>query len=309
MDTNTPWILRFFAYLNERFPLINGVLFLIFYLTALSFTQFTHAPDQPLILNFRLIAGFFAVYFFFFHLRIFDEHKDYESDLIHFPNRILQSGLISLKDLKILGAAVIAAEAVISTMLSLNTAIVWVTCFTYSLLMLKEFFVHEWLSRKLILYALSHMLIMPLMVIWIASMLIPYSQIPISILWISILSFSSGMAFEISRKIKAPGDERENVLTYSKIMTPKGAAFTAWCCLLFSTVLLAILISSLIPSVWVHLLLAVLFSYCTFIFFYFAKTLSAKDAKKLELGSSLFMICAYLIIIALMISRTGIQWK
>jgi len=309
MDQHSPWLSRFLAYLRERFPPVNGALFFIFYLTVLSFVHVETHPDQPLPVNSSIIAGFVAVYFFFFHLRVFDEHKDFATDRIYHPGRVLQRGLIRLTDLKIIGSAAIIFEGLISLWISIDAAILWVICFAYSLLMLKEFFVRQWLSERLVLYAVSHMAIMPLMVLWMASIIAPPQEIPRSLGWIAFLSFFSGMAFEISRKIKAPEDEREGVLTYSKLWTPGGAAFSAWGCLAVSSAVLWALMMEFSPHAAVYGLLILLIFYVSFIFFRFAKSHSISNAKRLELGSSLFMILAYLIVIVLALHQTGIRWS
>ena len=109
----------------------------------------------------------------FFHLRVFDEHKDFETDSKHYPDRVLQSGLISLRDLRILGAIAIGLEIIL--------AAIWMPqgkpaavrrCVIHarvSILMLKEFFVPKWLNQHFLVYAISHMLIMPLMALLVFS--------------------------------------------------------------------------------------------------------------------------------------------
>ena len=46
-----------------------------------------------------------------FHLRVFNEHAEYDDDLKYDPNRVLQSGVITLNDLRKLGAIAIGVVA------------------------------------------------------------------------------------------------------------------------------------------------------------------------------------------------------
>ena len=99
-----PWIRRILAWGNERFPLANGILTFVLFTTALLFGRLVASADGVAVpIGLADLLPFFAYYGFFFMLRVFDEHKDYELDCHNHPERVLQSGLITLKDLKILG--------------------------------------------------------------------------------------------------------------------------------------------------------------------------------------------------------------
>ena len=58
----------------------------------------------------RSLLGALTLLFFFFHLRVFDEHKDFEEDSRFHPHRVLQRGVITLADLRVLAALCIVAE-------------------------------------------------------------------------------------------------------------------------------------------------------------------------------------------------------
>ena len=220
LTIKSTWIKRFYAWMTERFPLANGILFFVLYLTAVALGRTFIDKDVQL---FQLvdIFGCIASWTFFLILRIYDEHKDYEIDCENYPDRILQRGLISLKDLKIIGAICIVFQFGYSVYLDQGFGLVtltWILLTIYSLLMAAEFFVGEWLSKNLILYAVSHMVIMPMIIYWFVALGIGKSPFILEINLFALLSFVSGFAFEITRKTRPPEEEREKVDSYSKIM-------------------------------------------------------------------------------------------
>jgi hypothetical protein len=49
--------------------------------------------------------------------------------------------------------------------------------FAWTCLMGKEFFIADWLTRHLTWYAVSHMMVMPLIVWWLANMALPHTAL------------------------------------------------------------------------------------------------------------------------------------
>jgi 4-hydroxybenzoate polyprenyltransferase len=304
---SSPFPARFYAYLLERFPPLNGLMFFILFATAYILSPYFAAPNQPVSFGLSFFAGFLAVYCFFFRLRVFDEHKDYEKDCIYHPQRVLQSGLISLNNLKVVAFIGLMLEAGISLWFSPTVFLWWLVAFVYSLLMAKEFFVSRWLEPRLVLYALSHMLIMPVMVLWMCSMALTEGAIPSQLYILCLLCFFSGMAFEICRKIKAPEDEVDGVPTYSQILGIRGATNAALTCLIVSALLLSYLLYKIDGPGLLALVFLLLLA-CSTLFQKFVKDPTPANAKKLELGSSVFMLVAYILPIASTLYNTGVRW-
>ncbi len=306
---NASFLFRFHSYLKERFPYINGVLFFILFLTSFVFAHYTFSPNQPLTLGVKTIALFIAVYFFFFHLRMFDEHKDYEIDCINHPQRILQSGIITLKDLRMIGIGGVILQALISFGIAgTEVFIIWAITFAYSLLMAKEFFIGEFLNKQLLLYAISHMIVTPMMVVWMGSMSI--HQLPTQAFFlIPLLSFFSGMAFEISRKIRAPEMEKDTIQTYSQILGYKGACFASLACLLVTGGLLSYITFYLEASPIYYGVIWGSYILCALGFFSFMKNPTEATSKKVELSSSMYMLLAYLSVLIATGSKLTIIWN
>ncbi|MCE1704505.1 prenyltransferase, partial [Enterobacter hormaechei] len=94
--------------MDERFPLQNAPLFFIFYIISYS-VAFYSIGEKP-ILSWEILLGCLMSFSYFLLLRIFDEHKDYQLDCEHHPQRILQRGIITLKNLRVLGICCIALQ-------------------------------------------------------------------------------------------------------------------------------------------------------------------------------------------------------
>jgi 4-hydroxybenzoate polyprenyltransferase len=218
---------RIFAWMDERFPFKNALLFFILYLTSAVVAR--SALNGEVQVSLVDVLACIVTWSLFLVIRIFDEHKDYALDVINHPQRVLQSGLITLKHLKVLGAVAV----IVQLMFSLysdgfafgGATISYLIMFTYLCLMGAEFFCGEWLEKRLTLYALSHMLIMPLIVYWLANLAVPNAVLNESLMMMMLLAFISGFCFEITRKTKGVEEERDTVDSYSRIFGTKGSAY------------------------------------------------------------------------------------
>ncbi|MGE0435323.1 MAG: prenyltransferase [Planctomycetota bacterium] len=312
---DSPFALRYLAWMRERFPLTPTLLFVVLYGTVLLYGRWlTH--DGPLAIGWRELLGFSACYGFFLMLRVFDEHKDFAKDLHNFPERVLQRGLITLGHLKVAGALCLAAQIGVSLWFDGGAFghvwWHWVAVLVWSLLMLREFFISEWLSKRLVLYALSHMLIMPLAELWMAQMGALGRELPWTVLWISALSFSSGMSFEIARKLKAPEDERETVDSYTKSLGLRGAPLAVFVCLGTSLALQLVLVahinSDALP-LWAPLVLGPYLLATAWALWRFAAAPSAKRSKLCEGLTSIAMLVGYTVVLIALVSDRGVAWS
>lgn len=218
LTADSPLALRLLAWSSERFPLAQAPLLLVFYGAALLFGRFL-AGEAPLALRPGDALGFLAAWSFFLLLRIFDEHKDYALDALNHPQRVLQKGLITLSHLKVAGALAVAVQAGVSLGLDGGVGPIttrWLLTLTWSLLMAWEFFCGAWLRPRLVLYAFSHMLVMPLALVWMASIGAAPMVLSPRVWALALLSFLSGAALEVTRKSWAPAEERDTIDSYSQ---------------------------------------------------------------------------------------------
>ena len=209
------------AWMRERFPARNAVFFAVFYMTALLVARATAGGPGAVTLSLRDIAGFLAVWCFFLMLRVFDEHKDFEADAVAHPQRVLQRGLITLRDLKLVGIVAIGVQLGVSLWFDRGVGPVtawWAAAFAWSTLMAREFFVREWIRRHLVVYALTHIVVMVMIAMWIATMGSPRAAVASAPWAFAALSLFAGLAFEIARKMRAPEQEHPMADSYTQAL-------------------------------------------------------------------------------------------
>lgn len=309
----SPLPARFLAWMNERFPFSHGILFFVLYATALIAGRMS-VTGGAIAFGLRDVLGFVPAWSFFLMLRVFDEHKDYETDCQNYPERVLQSGLITLGHLKVAGAFAIGAQALGSLALDGGfgpITILWLVTFAYSLLMAKEFFVGEWLSQRLGLYAVSHMIVMPIAMLWMAQIGAGATWIAPGVLMLAALSFLSGGAFEVTRKMRGPEEERAEVQSYTQIMGTSGASVFVFVVLLGSAAVQVGLLWWIFGGAaawWWYALLAAGITPAALTLTKFRREPSAKTRKANEGSVSLAMLLSYVVVVSAILAHRGIEW-
>lgn len=305
-----PYPRRLSAYLAERFPVLgHGLLIVAYYSSNQFLARALTTPGRPMHYDLRSLLGAVTLFCFFFHLRVFDEHKDYEEDVIHHPDRVLQRGVITLGDLKILGGIAIALEIALSAVRGASALAAWGIAFAFSLLMLKEFFARDWLKRHFLIYATSHMLLMPLlslMVFSFASGRWPW-EAPGWYLVYAWVGFFVTFNWEVSRKIRAPEDEREGVETYTRIFGTYGAAYIVLAIRVIDTALVILVGRHLGLPRWFDAALVALFLVTLLGFFQFRFQTSRKTAKRMETWAGMYIIAFDLILAAAIGGKYGVE--
>jgi 4-hydroxybenzoate polyprenyltransferase len=306
----SPFPRRLRAYLAERFPLLGNVLLILAYTSSnLFLARVLTEPGRAVHYDISSVLAALTLLGFFFHLRVFDEHKDFLDDLRHYPDRILQRGLVTLDQLKILGAAALLVEIVLTVLRGPAAFTAWVAAFAFSVLMLREFFAGEWLKRHFLLYATSHMLVMPLLSLMIFSFATgrwPW-QAP-GWYWVyAWVGFFVTFNWEVSRKIRAPEDEIEGVETYTRIFGTYGAAWIVLLIRVVDTALVALVGWHLGLSLWFYGALIALFLVCLVGFFQYRFQTSRKTAKRMEIYAGMYILAFDLILAIEIARRYGLQ--
>jgi 4-hydroxybenzoate polyprenyltransferase len=301
----SPFARRLYAYLAERFPpLGHGVLIAAYYSSNQFLARTLTHPGARMHYDASTLLGALTLLCFFFHLRVFDEHKDYDEDRVHYPQRILQSGLVTLRDLKLLGGVAIGAEIVLSLLGGAAAFVAWLAAFLFSVLMLKEFFARDWLKRHFLVYATSHLLVMPLLSLMVFSFATgrwPW-EAPFWFLVYAWVGFFVTFNWEVSRKIRAPEDEIEGVDTYTRVFGTYGAAWIVLLIRVIDTGLVALVGWHLELSPWFYAALVALFLVCLVGFFQYRFQTSRKTAKRMEVYAGMYII-AFDVILAVAIAQ------
>ena len=299
LSIETPFITRLNAYLAERFPLHSHICMVVIYFLANQFlAQVLGNPNDPLRIGWFTPVGMLFLFCIFFHLRVFDEHKDYDEDIVHYPGRILSRGLITLGNLKALAAAAIATEIACALLSGWAALVAVAVSIAFSWLMLHEFFVRKWLKSHFIIYAFAHMLIMPMLTATIFSFTTqrPFWEAPWLFWAYAVADFFAFANWEISRKIRVPEDEIEGVESYSKHLGIYKAGYVAMGLRVLNTALAWIVGIYLGLGIFYYSGLVLLFLACVVGFLRFRLNTTRKTAKELEAYGGGYIIMFYLIL-------------
>lgn len=287
------FLVRFIAYLRERFPPLANVLLILTYYSSSQFLAIALTqPGRVMHYDAWSLLGMAMLVCFFFHIRVFDEHKDYEEDCRYFPHRVLQRGLVTLRHLKIAGAIAIATQLIIVVARGPQAFVAWAIAFTFTLLMLREFFARDFLRRYFLLYATSHMLIMPLLSLLVFSFATrkwPW-EAPFWFWVYAFVGFFVTFNWEVSRKIRAPEEEIDGVDSYTKIFGTFGAAYVVLIIRAIDTALVAAVGHHLGVSNWFYVALLVLYAVCLLAFFQYRMRPTPRHAKMMEVYAGMYMI-------------------
>jgi 4-hydroxybenzoate polyprenyltransferase len=162
---------------------------------------------------------------FFLRLRIFDEIKDYQTDLRVNPARPLARGLIRIAGAQRVIVGLCAFEILALSLLAPMLACSHLLAMGYSLLMYREFFIGSYLRPHLTTYAILHTFVSVLSAGTVVSVVtgVPFWGFSSSMWLLLLANWGYFNLFEFARKTFAPAEERANVESYSKVFTVVGA--------------------------------------------------------------------------------------
>jgi 4-hydroxybenzoate polyprenyltransferase len=220
---------RWWVYQSERFPIVaHGVLIGAFSFSAVCYSARLRGqvslPD-PL----AIAVAFATSFLLFLQLRIADEFKDFEEDSRYRSYRPVPRGLVKLRELAVLGLLAAGVQLALALLLEPLLVLLLAGVWLYLGLMSKEFFVGAWLRGRPVLYMLTHMIIIPLIDLYVmACDWLPAGvEAPQGLGWFLAVSYFDGVVLEMGRKIRAPQDEEPGVNTYSALWGPRNAV-RAW---------------------------------------------------------------------------------
>ncbi len=311
LTLESPFGRRLKAYLDERFPLFSHISMVVIYFLANQFlAQVLGRPGEALQIGWFTPVGMLFLFCIFFHLRVFDEHKDYALDIVHYPDRILSRGLITLTHLKILGGVTIAVELCCALFSGFDAVVAVGIAVLFSWIMLHEFFVPRWLRAHFILYAIAHMLIMPLITATIFSFTMkrPFWEAPWLFWAYAVADFLAFSNWEISRKIRMPEDEIEGVDSYSGHLGLFTAGYVAMMLRVLNTALAWLVGVYLGLGLFYYAGLIVLFLVCLGGFLHFRLVPSRRTAKNLEAYGGGYIILFYLVLAAELFRIHGVTF-
>lgn len=193
-------------YLKERFPL--PVYFLLVGGMCLA-GQVPGNSDYGIARlrfdAFGFLWSFIGLMLFFALLRLMDEYKDYEKDIVAHPTRPLPRGLLTADQVK--QAINRVAIGMVFYAVAVGFALNWVAgglylfLTAYLWLMFKEFYLGAWLVARPILYAITHQVVLiPICLFAAATSTAKYALGPYSILY-GVVVLGSFFSYEVCRKL------------------------------------------------------------------------------------------------------------
>ncbi|MBD3246681.1 MAG: manganese transporter permease [Candidatus Omnitrophica bacterium] len=209
---------RWYIFLQQRFPPAEHALLIVFYFGANAMVAGSVSVSGYACTAFHLFLGLVVVGGMFFHLRIFDEIKDFRHDCTAHPDRPLARGLLSVRQAKQGAGVLIVIELLLSALIGVHALSAVMCTALYSLVMYKEFFIGQWLRPRLATYALTHTLVACLMSLCV------FSIVTGRYFWMSPKQYALFVCanwmifnvFEFGRKTFAREEERDLVDSYSK---------------------------------------------------------------------------------------------
>ncbi len=285
---------RIWTYLGERFPPgQHGFLIAAFSFSAISLSR-----------EIRGVAGFIGpqayagAYFFsllfFLHLRLADEHKDADEDALVRPHLPVPRGLVSLQELRYLGYITLLLQFVLLCLFPVVIPLA-VAAYAWQYLMLKEFFMPEFIKKHAWLYVGSHMLILPLVDLVSSGFdwAVAGHAFPLGFIWIFGLSYSNGLVLEVGRKIRHESQEEPGYATYSATMG--GAKATLfWLLLMAVNIGLAAFIGHFLYSATVAAIVAVIGCACCIPAVLFYNEATPARSKLIEKCAGIWALGMYL---------------
>ena len=219
----------FFAYLKERFPLPAYTLLVTFFYGAGALLAQRVGRGTPLWWAAPVIL------LAFFHLRVFDEHKDYAKDCVSHPERLLSRGLVTLGMLKAWAAVAIVLQVGIAALAGPLALAAWAAVFVFTVAMRAEFGVGRWLNQHILTYAITHNPVVGLLAIYTwASTGAKWNS---RFWWFVAVASTTSLAFEIARKTRLPSEEIPGVDSYSSVHGRARAGLMVYALVALSAVL------------------------------------------------------------------------
>lgn len=215
---------RYLAFVRERFPPaaylpLIGVFAAAGYVPSVAWSG---ATFQPL----RFAAAAVVIGLAFLHLRLVDEVKDAEVDRLGRPTRPLPRGLVTVSELARVATAAFLLAIVTASAMGRLPLVALLPATVAILLADVEFLAPRRIHRNLVVYALVHSTVVPLLMVfaWFAT---SAARPSLALAGLVLLAWGVGLGLEISRKTYAPAEERAHVETYSAALGHRPAGWLA----------------------------------------------------------------------------------
>lgn len=240
------FLYRVKIYLAERFPLPLTISSSLLGMVGLYLVWLATTPGAAVRFSVILPFAFLTFFLFTFILRCFDELKDREVDQTLFPDRLLVKGEVLYEDIHKLLIGTLFIWIPMNFIVGDSPYVFTALCL-YAFLFYKYFFIPKVLSKNILLALVTHNPVMYLASFYICTLFSAEQGLPkltLSNFLIALVFWVPSIAWETSRKIRAPEDENE-YQTYSKLVGPRLATMIPVTAVLIQAFALHILASNM----------------------------------------------------------------
>jgi peptidoglycan/LPS O-acetylase OafA/YrhL len=302
------------AWIDERFPISQGIFISVLVATAVFYGQIV-SQSEPLEIGLKEVMSFLSCWALFLLLRILDEHKDYLEDLNNYPERVLQSGRITLLQLKVVGVFAIILQASYSVLVDQGIGYVtyyWLLTMLWTFFMTVEFFVPVWLNKNQIIYGLSHMTIIVFILAWLMQVgagEANISELGQATLWLLLMAFFAGCSYELTRKAWGLEEEKATVTSYRRILGNQGVAIAIVLTLAVAISMSQMIVSMINPDagLWTFIFQLAVWITVAIVLVRYVKNPSTATRKMNEAVVGVCMLIIYLMPLIVMIQLRGIK--
>jgi hypothetical protein len=234
---NPSYWARLRIFFAERFPVLLGGVTSFVAVMSIFLIWVALTPGTIFKFDQTFVVAFINMYLVTLILRLCDEFKDKEVDAILFPERCLPAGKVLYEDIQKLLVAMVLLWLPLNYVFG-KSPVIFTALVFYTYLFYKYFFFPKKISNDLILALVTHNPVMFLTSFYTLSLFSVDQQVDMystKNILIGLAFWMPSLAWETSRKIRAPKDETDYV-TYSKIMGPVGACMLPLGSILIQTI-------------------------------------------------------------------------
>jgi 4-hydroxybenzoate polyprenyltransferase len=194
---------RWSVYFKERFPLIPNLLVAlgITHSARILVENSTGVASSSLATLLAVTGGML----FLAQIRLMDEYKDFEKDKIAHPDRPLPRGLFAHAEfgswILRFNVAMVVLSGLLGWLVNPVSGVLFAIGTLYLYLMFREFYVGDWLSKRPMLYAITHQLIIFPMGAFVYSCYQPQILNDHRVFWFCLMLIGAFFGFEVGRKL------------------------------------------------------------------------------------------------------------
>jgi 4-hydroxybenzoate polyprenyltransferase len=245
---------RFNKYQRERFPF--AILIFTTLSVVLSSAAILYLDNFSWNLHLiKIVLATVAGIIFMFNVRVLDEVKDFDFDSKHHPERPIQKGKISLKDLLFINAIFLLVLFFISIYSSYLAFLFLLGALIYSLVAGFDFFMGRKIRKHFFIYNALCLLQLLLFQMHVYLILFPTLNFADSLLYVHFFFvLANSGVIEVGRKMKVKKNESTGKDTYSSRMGKKRATGFFLAIILLSFISFSYIFLSIFQLNWWFLL-------------------------------------------------------